>query len=227
MNKAQEYDDQTIAIMERVLRPDSCCVDVGCHAGVMLDEMLRLSPQGKHWGFEPLPQMFASLTAKYEDHLNIQLCECALSDKSGFTLFQSVRTNPGYSGIKRRAYTRPDEVVDSIEVKMETLDRAIPAEVLISFMKIDVEGAELKVLQGGIGTLIRCKPVIVFEHGLGAAEYYETTPRQIFELLTKEAKLRCFTLSGWLRTQGQSELVRESFEDAFNTGKEYYFVAAP
>ena len=82
-------------------------------------------------------------------------------------------------------------------------------------------------VQGGIGTLIRCKPVIVFEHGLGAAEYYETTPRQIFELLTKEAKLRCFTLSGWLRTQGQSELVRESFEDAFNTGKEYYFVAAP
>ena len=33
----------------------------------------------------------------------------------------------------------------------------------VDYIKIDVEGHELKVLQGGVDTINRCKPIIVLE----------------------------------------------------------------
>jgi hypothetical protein len=36
-----------------------------------------------------------------------------------------------------------------------------------------------------MATLSRDKPIIVFEHGLGASDYYNTEPQQIFELFVQ------------------------------------------
>ena len=44
-----------LAVMTSILRRDSCCIDVGANEGEMLQEMLRLAPQGRHLAFEPLP----------------------------------------------------------------------------------------------------------------------------------------------------------------------------
>ena len=45
MDRSRLYDVQTLAVMKRVLREDSCCVDVGCHQGSILREMLRYAPR--------------------------------------------------------------------------------------------------------------------------------------------------------------------------------------
>jgi FkbM family methyltransferase len=45
---------------------------------------------------------------------------------------------------------------------LDYLDRLFPDE-LISFIKIDVEGHEEKVLRGGEQLILRSKPVIYFE----------------------------------------------------------------
>jgi len=60
-DKNRLYDIQTLEIMKRVLREDSNCVDVGCHQGSILREMLRLAPKGTHFAFEPLPGMYEGL----------------------------------------------------------------------------------------------------------------------------------------------------------------------
>ena len=65
----------------------------------------------------------------------------------------------------------------------------MPKDFPIHFMKIDVEGAELQVLRGAIQTILKYKPVIVFEHGLGAADHYGTKPEDIYDFLVSECGL--------------------------------------
>jgi len=220
------YDVQTTAVMERVLGRRSNCIDVGCHQGTILDIMLRFAPEGRHFAFEPLPHMHTALVTKYATVPNIELHELALSDTSGETTFQHVVTNPGYSGLLRRHYDRPNEQIEEIKVRKGRLDDIVPAGIPIRLLKVDVEGAELQVFRGAIGILRRSRPFIVFEHGKGAADYYDTRPEQIFDLLADSGL--CLSLMGdWLESDGASALSRAAFVDQFDEGRNYYFLAHP
>ena len=60
----------------------------------------------------------------------------------------------------------------------------------IDFMKIDVEGYELKVLNGALRTIELCQPTMVIEINRVALERQGATPDQIFGWLTQH-------LYGW------------------------------
>lgn len=59
--KNQIYDRQTRQVIAKVCRHDSNCIDVGCHKGEVMDIIFRCAPDGKHFGFEPIPSMYESL----------------------------------------------------------------------------------------------------------------------------------------------------------------------
>ena len=224
---SDRYDDQTVAIMKRVLAPDSNCIDVGLHTGAILDIILRFAPKGRHWAFEPLPHLYSAASRKYAASPNVQVIDAALSDSTGTSSFQHVVTNPAYSGILKRRYDRPDEQVAEIRVRLLQLDDVIPPGIDIRLIKIDVEGAELHVLLGARNTLLRCHPYIVFEHGLGAADAYSTQPETLFDFL-KTCGLSVSLMSDWLNpATADSRLSREAFAHEFNTGRNYYFLAHP
>lgn len=218
------YDSQTEAIMKRVLDRRSSAIDVGCHKGEMLDTMLRLAPEGTHFAFEPLPDLFAALVLKYVDVANVRLHKVALSESPGEAAFQHVVTNSGYSGLRRRRYDRPNEKVVTIKVRVEKLDDVLPADAAIRFMKIDVEGAELQVLRGGIEMLRRSRPFIVFEHGLGGSDFYGTRPEHVHDLLA-DCRLRISLMGDWLESEGEKTFSREAFAEQFDKGLNYYFLA--
>jgi hypothetical protein len=81
-------------------------------------------------------------------------------------------------------------------VNTQRLDSALPDDYVPSFLKIDVEGAELQVLQGALETLRRHRPIIWFEHGTGGAEHYGTKPADVHRLLTGEVGMRIFDADG-------------------------------
>lgn len=193
------YDLQTFEIMKRILREDSNCIDIGCSEGIVLKEILRLAPKGIHFAFEPLPDMYQKLIKSFGNLTNIHLYDFALSDSIGARSFQDVITNPGYSGFHQRKYDRPYEQIQEIEVMTNRLDNLIPKNIPIQFIKVDVEGAELEVFRGGIETIKRNRPTIVFEHGLGAADYYGTTPEDIYDLMVGQCGLRLFLMLEWLK----------------------------
>jgi hypothetical protein len=87
-SKNLQYDRLTKAILKKVLRTDSHCIDVGAHKGELLALLLQSAPNGKHWAFEPLPAFHQQLQAKYGSNPNLTILPFALSNQNGQTSFQ-------------------------------------------------------------------------------------------------------------------------------------------
>lgn len=179
------------ALMAHVLRADSHCVDVGAHAGVVLADIVRLAPDGRHHAFEPLPEMAAALEARFPQ---VAVHQLALSDARGEHEFVHMVDDPGWSGFVERP-TPGGQTARRLSVPTAPLDEVVGPDARVDFLKIDVEGAELEVLRGARETIARNRPTVVFEHGLGSADFYGTTPGSVFALLA-DAGLRVFTLAG-------------------------------
>lgn len=214
----QKYDAQTLEVMKRVLKKDSNCVDVGGHEGEILRDMIRFAPSGKHYCFEPLPDFCDRIKSKYPE---ATILDIALSDQAGETTFQYVVSNPAYSGIKRRQY-KGDEEVKEIKVKTEKLDSIVPADLPIRLIKIDVEGGEMGVLKGAASIIRKWKPIVIFEHGRGASEFYNTSPDQVFDFFS-DADMKVSLLDSWLKNN--NALTREQFREQYEKQLNYYFIA--
>ena len=76
------YDIYTKRIMKQILVSGSNCIDIGCHKGEILDDILRFAPDGKHFAFEPLPHLYEFLKKKYSNK-DITVYSVALFDKNG------------------------------------------------------------------------------------------------------------------------------------------------
>jgi FkbM family methyltransferase len=217
----QRYDAQTLQIMQRMLKPTSNTIDVGANEGDVLKHLCKFAPEGKHFAFEPIPHLYEHLLNT--KNANTTVYNVALSDKRGESTFNYVITNPSYSGLKKRQYANDHEQDTQITVKTEKLDDLIPENTPITMIKIDVEGGEYQVLLGAKETILRCRPIIVFEHGLGASDYYGTTPEQVFNFLTGECYCRINLMKRWLK--GEQPLTIQEFRTIFDTNSDYYFIA--
>jgi len=221
ITKNQRYDFLTKKILRR-LTPNSNCIDVGCLKGEILDLMLISAPQGTHFGIEPIPQQYNFLKEKYASLNNVNIVNIAASNHSGTATFNYVISNPSYSGLVKRDYDRSGEIDTKIEVHTELLDNVIPENLPISFIKIDVEGAEMQVLEGASKIVNRWKPLIVFEHGLGASNHYGTTPDQIFRYFSEKSML-ISTLDNYAKNR--PALTLQEFNKQYFDKINYYFVA--
>ncbi|RYD57636.1 MAG: FkbM family methyltransferase [Sphingobacteriales bacterium] len=218
----QRYDKQTKKIIARVCKADSNCIDVGAHKGEVLDIMLKHAPNGMHHAFEPIPDLYTKLASKYGSNKHCRVYDLALNNEKGTATFNYVVSNPSYSGLIKRKYDRPDEQDTQITVKTELLDDALPADVKIDLIKIDVEGGELRVLEGARQTLKRNKPVVIFEHGLGASDFYGSTPDKVYKLM-EDCGLKISRMKDWL--DGKNHLSLSEFETIYKNGSDYYFIA--
>lgn len=224
ITKNQQYDRQTLAIMKKVLKKDSNCLDIGCHKGEVLDEIIKLAPDGKHYGFEPIPEYYDYLKNKYSSNKNIYIVKKALSDSNGTAEFNWVKNAPAYSGLKERAYAIKSPDIEKIQVELTKLDECVHDFPIISLIKIDVEGAEMKVLEGGKNFIPQHKPYIIFECGMGAADFYGVIPEHVWKFFA-DIQYEVNTLKGFLAA-GVS-LSKDKFTEMYDKKIEYYFVASP
>jgi FkbM family methyltransferase len=130
-----------------------------------LSLLLRLAPRGRHLAFEPLPQKAAWLRRKFPE---VEVHAAALGASSGEVSFVENLTRSSFSGL--RARPGATDVTREITVRCERLDDVLG--VRVDFLKADVEGAELMVLQGAAGVQRRDRPALVFESGPGGAERF-------------------------------------------------------
>jgi len=223
ITKNIKYDILTLKLMKKVLKRNSNCIDIGGFKGEIMDEILKHSPEGKHFIFEPIPEFFKFIKEKFAVKPNITVINKALSDAEGTANFNVVSNYPAYSGLKIRDYPSKDANTCQIEVLTDKLDNIIPQNIKIDFIKIDVEGAEYLVLKGGKMILKQSKPIVIFEYGLGASEYYGTEPEMIFNFLTRELNYSIFLIEDYLNNK--PSLKKEDFAKQYHKKINYYFVA--
>lgn len=215
----QFYDKCTHEIIRRVVHPGRIAIDVGAHVGEILRTMVEAAPDEQHIAVEPIPGLAEGLR---RDFPGVDVQEVALAAEAGPDVeFQYVVSNPSYSGLRERAYDRPDETVEQISVRTARLDDLIPDGTDVALIKIDVEGGELGVLRGA-SRVLSTRPVVIFEHGLGAADRYGTTPSDVWAEFEK-ASMRVSLLDAYL--EHRPSLTLEQFDDEFHSGSNYYFVA--
>jgi len=175
-----------------VVKPGMNCVDVGAYAGDVLAVMVAASPQGQHIAWEPLPYLARRLKRRFP---TVDIRSSALSDSAGDMAFVHVRSRPSYSGLRERTYPGRESLA-TFTVRVDRLDDSLPPGYVPHVIKVDVEGAELQVLRGGVKTLQQHQPYVFFEHGVGGADHYGTNRQDLFDFLTGQCGMRVSDING-------------------------------
>lgn len=221
LTKNLRYDRLSKLILKSELNLNSNCIDVGCHKGEFLDMIMEFSPNGNHFCFEPIPSLLSDLESKYSNYKNIKIFPFAVGKSKGVENFNVVIDSPAYSGLKIRDYKKSNPEIKKIKVEVTTLDEVVNTK--IDFIKIDVEGGEFDVLLGASEIIDRDKPLILFEFGLGASDFYGTTPKDIYEYLTTKG-YKLYDLNSFLKNNNHYSF--EEFKKTYELKKEYYFIAS-
>ena len=193
------------------LRPGDTFVDVGANVGYYTLIAARLvGSEGRVFAFEPDPEAAALLerSVQLNGFENVVLERKAVSNEPGSIRLYLAEKNKG----DHRIYVAEEER-DSIEVEAVTLDDYFADDPgRIDFVKIDVQGADLAVLEG-MTELIEANQNILLSvefwpfglHGFGdeaegMLDFLTTRDFRLFDLRAGEA-----TPEGLLRTYGMSK----------------------
>ncbi len=191
-------------------------IDVGANRGNFTDHYFRTTQSSSAILIEPIPTLANFLRNKFKNQQNVLVVEKAVADVEKYSQFH-IANNDGQSSSlseigNRHLLASPDTfVVNNIEVHTQTLDgitSSLKAERI--FLKIDVQGHELSVLQGSRETL---KKVIAIHIEVSNQHLYEndTLGYKVWSFLSENG----FTLYGidpWFRdSKHNGELIQADF----------------
>jgi FkbM family methyltransferase len=152
------YEPEESKLMKQRLQPGDVFFDIGAQAGYhTMYASTLVGPSGRVFAFEPAPSNLANLTQHLlMNHLtNTFLVDAAVSDTNGVSYFDCAESS--VAGHLSSAGT--------LQVRTISLDREIDSGALPEpdYIKIDAEGAELKILEGARKMLRRRYPTISLE----------------------------------------------------------------
>ena len=143
--------------VNRAVKPNSVVFDVGANFGYY-SLLLAKKPGCKIYAFEPESRMFARLQrniALNNLQNSVTSIRAALSDARGQSRLSTESGNSGASFIDTTGQL----------IELDTMDDFCKRNLIekIDFVKIDVEGHEMRVLAGGTEILCRSKPLMLIE----------------------------------------------------------------
>ena len=156
-----KWFEKEMQFLDAFLKPGMQAIDIGANYGVYTLSIARiLGPEGRLWAFEPATSTKAYLGSSLAENNfeNVELIQAALSNVSG-TAKLSLNVNSELNEIT------DSPTSDYEEIPLLTLDKCrqdLNWE-SIDFIKIDAEGQEENILQGGRRLLDECSPLIMFE----------------------------------------------------------------
>ena len=145
------YETNELLAFHRLIRQGDVCVDVGGNVGIFsLNFAKCCKNEGKVYVIEPIRknQLVIELAAIVNGIDNIQIFPFALSDRDGEVVLEIPSIDGAYAYIKNSDQTGS---VANLTVRCLPLDVFVNEQNImrIDILKIDVEGAEMLVLEGG------------------------------------------------------------------------------
>jgi FkbM family methyltransferase len=204
-------------VLDRVLHPNSNCLDVGSRRGDTLRQFFRRAPAGRHFGIEPLPERFAALKARFPQ---ATLFNVAASDRKGDATLRRKRGLPVLGRLVSCRW-RLHAPVEETHVLTARLDDLIPRELPLRLVKIDAVESELRVLRGAEQLICRSRPYILLARG---SDKCQGSAGEVFDLLL-HCGLVISLLEDWLI--GNSPLGRQAFRQQHAGGDNHFFLAHP
>jgi FkbM family methyltransferase len=180
-------DPNEFAFLDRVLEEGMTFVDVGANEGIYtLFAAKRVGPRGEVWAFEPSCRELERLQANINlNGLSVRVLPSALAEFSGeaeFTIAED--EHAGQNTLGAFAY----EAVRALrkeKVEVVRLDDVVARlqPMRIDVIKLDIEGAEHKAIQGGLQTLGRFQPILLFEASEASLKHQGSGRRDVRMLL--------------------------------------------
>lgn len=162
-----DWFEDEIKFIRRFIKSDMNVIDIGANYGLYtLSCARKIDKNGKLWAFEPTPSVAECLRDSIEKNKfsNINLIEAGLSNRSGEARL-AINPNAELNSLN----TPIDENSKFETIVLKTLDECMEEFNwhAIDFIKLDAEGEEVRILEGGKNCLEKLSPVIMYElkHG--------------------------------------------------------------
>ena len=195
------FETGTTDVLRRLLQPDDVTFDIGANIGWYTTLFGVRCPHGHSHAFEPEPGVFAELSTNCA--LNglgstVTLNNLGVSDRAGTTtIYRFAELPHGHSSLAPGLGTSPEGTA----CQVTTLDqyRAERGIERIDLIKVDVEGAELLVLNGADGVLsLAPPPMWVLEVNFDTSAAFGYTPPDLFRFLATRGEFLFFRIiGGW------------------------------
>jgi FkbM family methyltransferase len=161
------FEPNEIAFLDRILKPGMTFVDAGANDGLYtVFAASRVGLAGTVWAFEPSSRELARLKHNLElNELNACIFGLGLGDANGQAeLTLGGYGHEGHNTLGAFAY-EGIESGGSERISLRRLDDLVAEHSLsrIDVMKLDVEGAELRLLHGATKVLQEHRPWLLFE----------------------------------------------------------------
>ena len=178
--KKQKIIEAELKIVSLLVDKDSVCLDIGSHIGQYIYALQKTVNPAHIHAFEPNKRNYKRLKCFFPD---TPIYNMALSDKIG-------ETHLSIPIIRGKAYETRGSIENvegegvqgsySLTIQTTTLEQFVIDKKLskVDFIKIDVEGHELKVIDGGRKVLEQYKPLLIIEI---EQRHHERSMQSIFD----------------------------------------------
>jgi FkbM family methyltransferase len=163
------YEPELREVFKAVLPPGGVAIDVGANIGWHTLLLARLvGSAGRVIAAEANPHVRVRLTENLQ--LNrfdqVEVVPFAIGDADGVAQFHGPRADDPGAGNGHVVFAAEAAQRETIQVETRRLDSICPKAGIerLDLVKIDVEGFEWPVLQGGEETISRFRPHLVFEY---------------------------------------------------------------
>jgi FkbM family methyltransferase len=171
------------------LKPGEVFYDIGANIGFFSILGAKLvSSKGKVYAFEPVPDNVARIhhNARLNNFSQITVIAKAVSESTGEGELLLTKNIGGHT---LASADRPPDVQGSMTVDLISIDDLIARGELTppNLVKVDVEGAELDVLQGMKQTLAQYQPIVIYEIDAKQQEVFERKQQAVVDFLEAQS----------------------------------------
>jgi len=168
IHTSNSYDpnfEPELLFVNDFLEEDAVVIDVGANWGHYLYALTNDKKKKNIYAFEPLRPLSKLLQSNFR---TVKVFNTALSDFSGESIIRIpyIKQRRFYSRATLADHSEENETsIKFFPIKTKTLDHFISDQKIgkLDFIKIDVEGHEIKVLAGASNTILTMKPLMQIE----------------------------------------------------------------
>lgn len=230
-----KYEHETVSFFKQYLKQGMTVLDVGAHIGYYTRLFADLvGPSGLVVAFEPHPVHFKLLQQNLRDYHNVCLVNKAVGDREGKTTLYNSPVESVSSSLqwfdKKWQYVRsrnkgeiaprlkwPQSI--SYDVDLTVLDKQLQELNIaqIDVIKIDIEGAEIPALSGGVQTAKKSE-LVIFELDPQNLRGFGYAPDDLIDMLNNLG----FNWFGMITNNGFDELILERLRELITDLEEKY-----